>query len=297
MTGDELVAMVQDPEIRQRLKDALGVPDFSIVRALEDLAAAQARTDASVKELAAAQARTEASVRDLAAGQQELAAAQARTEASVKELAAGQQELSAAQARTEASVKELAAGQQELAAAQARTDASVKELAAAQARTDASVKELAAAQARTDASVKELAAAQARTDASVTDLRQAVGALSDNVGFGLEELAAIVLPAQLERDERTILTGSLQRKFVSTAAGEVEMDLWAPGERDGSVLTVVGEVKSRIYAADVKKFADRADRVAAAGETDLLPIMLGFVVHPSAKEVAATLGVRVIATR
>jgi outer membrane murein-binding lipoprotein Lpp len=248
MTGPELLQLLQDPELRQGVKAALGLPTDSVAE--------------SLRELAAAQARTEASLRELAAEVKGLAAAQARTEARVEELAA-------AQARTEARLEELAA--------------EVKGLAA-------EVKGLAA-------EVKGLAAGQRELAAGQKQLRTAVGALSDNVGFGLEQLAAIVLPAQLERDERTILTTEFERRLVSTAAGEEEVDLWAQGERDGAAVQVVGEVKSRVYATDVKRFVQKAERVQATLEAPVLRLMFGFVVHPSAREVAEHLGVRVVASR
>jgi chromosome segregation ATPase len=283
MTGPELLQLLQDPELRQSVRAALGLPTDSVAESLRQLAAAQARTEARVQELAAAQARTEARV-------QELAAAQARTEARLEELAGAQartearlEELAGAQARTEGSLKELAAEVKGLAAAQARTEASLKELAA-------EVKGLAAGQRELAVGQKELAAGQ-------KELRTAVGALSDNVGFGLEQLAAIVLPAQLERDERTILTTEFERRLVSTAAGEEEVDLWAQGERDGAAVQVVGEVKSRVYATDVKRFVQKAERVQATLEAPVLRLMFGFVVHPSAREVAEHLGVRVVASR
>jgi hypothetical protein len=262
MTGPELLQLLQDPELRQGVKAALGLPTDSVAE--------------SLRELAAAQARTEASLRELAAEVKGLAAAQARTEARVEELAA-------AQARTEARVEELAA-------AQARTEARLEELAAEVKGLAAEVKGLAA-------EVKGLAAGQRELAAGQKQLRTAVGALSDNVGFGLEELGAIVLPAQLERDERTILTTGFERRIVTTAAGEEEVDLWAQGERDGAAVQVVGEVKSRIYAADVKRFVQKAERVQATLEAPVLRLMFGFVVHPAARELAEQLGVRVVASR
>jgi hypothetical protein len=247
MTGSEMIVALQDPAVRDGVQRALGLPTEPVAIALRELAAAQARTDATVKELAAAQARTDATVK-------ELAAAQARTDATVKELAA-----------------------------------EVKELAAAQARTDATVKELAA-------EVKELAAAQARTDRSVADLRKEVGKLSDNVGFGLEELAALVLPGALERDDG-VQAGRFVRRFFQTEVGDEEVDLYAEASRQGSSVVVVGEVKSRIYAGDVQKFSAKLARLAPGLPAEPFAVMFGFVVHPAAQQMAQRLGVRVLASR
>jgi hypothetical protein len=176
-----------------------------------------------------------------------------------------------------------------LAAAQARTDASVKELAAAQARTDASVKELAGEVKALAREVKELAHEGKET-------RRAVGALSDNVGFGLEELAAIVLPGVLAL-EAGVRVGQFERRFVRTEQGEEEVDLWGAAERGGHAVVVAGEVKSRIYRGEVERFAKKAARLAATTGEPLVPVLFGFVVHPSAREAAASLGVHVVASR
>ncbi|MDY0003182.1 MAG: hypothetical protein RBU30_17920 [Polyangia bacterium] len=175
--------------------------------------------------------------------------------------------------------------------------AEVKELATAQARTDASVRELAAEVKELAADVKELAAAQARTDRNIDAMRREVGALSENVGFGLEELAAIVLPGVLLAEEGLRVTG-FRRRFVVTAQGEEELDLFAESERDGKPVLVLGEVKSRIYDKEVRQFLSKAARLEAAlGLERSVRVMFGFVVHPSATEVAKELGVRVVASR
>lgn len=180
----------------------------------------------------------------------------------------------------------------------------VTKLAEAQARTDASVRELAQAQARTDLAlaaladeVGALARAQARTEEALGALRREVGALSDNVGFGLEELAAIVLPGVLASEERVRVAGPFRRRFLLTASGEEEVDLYGDGERDGEPVVVVGEVKARIYEAEVKRFAAKMGRLAAGLPAKPVPVLFGFVVHPSAHRAAAELGVRVVASR
>lgn len=201
--------------------------------------------------------------------------------------------------------------------AQARTDIAIEKLAAAQERTDAAVKELAVEVKELSAEVKALsvevtglAAAQGRTDAAVKELavevkglarigietRKAVGALSDNVGFSLEELAAIVLPAVLEREAGVHVAG-FERRFVRTDEGEEELDLFADGTRPSGHVFVVGEVKSRIYRGEVERFSNKALRVAKQLTDPIVAVMFGFVVHPSAHEAAKRLDVRLVASR
>jgi hypothetical protein len=192
---------------------------------------------------------------------------------------------------------------QGLGAAQARTDAAVKELAAAQRETDAAVKELglevkalAAAQRETDVMLKELLAAQQNLTKSVHSLRTEVGALADNVGLGLEELAAEVLPDILAR-RAGITVARFERRFVVTDSGEEEVDLFAEGEKAGVAVSVIGEAKSRIYAGDVQKFDAKAGRIAAIMRAEPIRVMLGFMIHPKAREMAERLGIHVVAMR
>jgi hypothetical protein len=129
------------------------------------------------------------------------------------------------------------------------------------------------------------------------ELRREVGALAHNVGFGLEELGGIVLPGVLDRDHGVLVTGAFERAFVRTSAGEEELDLVAAGEKDGKPVRVVVESKSRAYEADVRSFAARAKRVSEAlGET-VVPVLFGFVIHPTAAALAPELGVIAVASR
>ena len=75
----------------------------------------------------------------------------------------------------------------------------VKELAEAQKETGQRVNELAEAQKETDKSLQELALAQARTENELRYLARQVGVISDTLGFGLEDIAKVVLPGYLER--------------------------------------------------------------------------------------------------
>jgi hypothetical protein len=94
---------------------------------VEELAAAQARTEERVEQLAVAQARTEERV-------EELAAAQARTEERMGRLEEAVANLAAAQARTEERMGRLEEAVANLAAAQARTEKAVAALAEEQGR-------------------------------------------------------------------------------------------------------------------------------------------------------------------
>jgi len=189
--------------------------------------------------------------------------------------------LEEAQARTEEQMRQLAA-------AQVRTEARMEEVAAAQAR-------MAAAQERTEARMEVLAAAQERTELAVQSLAQQVGRLADTIGFTLEELAREVTPAYLAH-HHNIHTLQLDRSFIVVDGQELEFDLYGHGQRNGERVTVVGEVRSRIYGRDVEEAVRRTTRLASQLSGTLVTVLFGFVIHPLARVAAQRLGAIVISS-
>ena len=196
---------------------------------------------------------------------------------------------------------------EKLAQAQARTDASLKELAQAQARTDASLKELAQAQARTEERVggleramEKLAQAQTRTESSLRELAQQVGRLSENIGFGLEDVARVVLPGYLAYRHNLQLEGEpgeeLRRVFFEVDGGEVEINLYGEGRRDGQRAVVLGESKSRIYGREVRDFAEVLAQVEPLVEGEVVRVMFGFYINPTALREAREKGILLVAS-
>jgi hypothetical protein len=176
-----------------------------------------------------------------------------------------------------------------------RLEAVLSHLAEAQARTEESLRQLAAAQARTEARLEELAAAQARTDLSVQALAQQVGRLADTIGFTLEDLAREVTPAYLAQ-HYNIHVPQLDRHFIRLDGQELELDLYGNGQRDGERITVVGEVRSRIYGRDVEDAVRRTVQLAPQLAGTPMTVLFGFVIHPSARETAQRLGAVVISS-
>jgi hypothetical protein len=172
--------------------------------------------------------------------------------------------------------------------AQTRTEEQMRQLTAAQARTEARMEELAAAQAR-------MAAAQERTELAVQSLAQQVGRLADTIGFTLEELAREVTPAYLAQ-HYNIHTLQLDRSFIVVDGQELEFDLYGHGQRNGERVTVVGEVRSRIYGRDVEEAVRRTTRLAPQLSGTPVTVLFGFVIHPLARVAAQQLGAIVISS-
>ena len=200
---------------------------------------------------------------------QELTQAQARTEQRVGELAQ-------AQARTEQRMSGLERAMQELAQAQARTEQRVGGLGQA-------MQELAQAQARTEQQIEKLVEAQ-------ENLARQVGGLSDSIGYGLEDIAKVVLPGYLYRHFGIVLEGvlgeELNRHFFHIDGTDVEINLYGEGKRDGQRVVVLGEAKSRIYSSQVEKFAHDLAVIDHVLKGEVVRVMFGYFLHPSA-EIAA----------
>jgi hypothetical protein len=75
----------------------------------------------------------------------------------------------------------------------------------------------------------------------------------------------------------------------------VEVNLYGEGTLKGEKVVVVGEAKSRLYGPDVERFYRRvyapvSKQVAARA----VGVLIGYLVHPSAKKKAEELGLYIL---
>ncbi|MEW6103845.1 MAG: hypothetical protein AB1630_08560 [bacterium] len=189
-------------------------------------------------------------------------------------------------------VKELGIKVSDLAEAQKRTETKVEELAEAQKRTETKVEELAEAQKRTETKVEELAEAQKRTETKVEKLVEAqkntwteVKKLSDSIGFGLEDVARVVLPGYLKR-HLNIDIDEFERRFLFVGKREVEINLYGEGRQNENEVIILGESKGRIYKREIKRFVKDIKSLEKALQKPYIKLMFGFFIHPSAQEIA-----------
>ena len=140
---------------------------------------------------------------------------------------------------------------------------------------------------------QELAEAQGRTEIQMQNLARSVGKLSDNIGFGLEDIARVVLPGYLER-HLGIQVKEFSRKFFSVNGDEVEINLYAAGKKSGKRVTVLGECKSRIYRREVRSFFRHVEKVRGQFKGDIQLVMFGYWIHPSASVLAKEKDVHLI---
>ena len=291
---------------------------------LNALAEAQKRTEEELKILAEAQRRTEERLNTLAEAQKRteeelkaLAEAQRMTEVRLNALAEAQKrteerlnELAEAQKRTEERVKALAEAQYRteerlsaLAEAQKRTEERLDALAEAQKMTEERLTALAEAQKRTEERLSALAEAQRRTEEAIIKLtisldalRVEVSRLGETIGFGLEDIARVVLPGWIYA-RLGIRVGDLRREFIEVDGREVEVNLYGEGELKGEKIIIVGEVKSRIYGSDVKEFYDNIYvPIARMAGAKVIGILFGYLIHPSARKISEELGLHVVAS-
>jgi len=290
---DFIRLLEKDEEFRYAVAGYIGLADIS--KSLARLAEAQARTEErvtrleeAVQRLAEAQARTEERVTRLEEAVARLAEAQARTEErvtrleeAVARLETAVEKLAEAQARTEERVTRLEEAVAKLAEAQARTEERVT-------RLEEAVTRLADAQARTEERVT-------RVEVSLRELAQQVGKLSDTIGFGLEDIARVVLPGWLSRHEG-VEVEELTRTFFEVDGEVVEINLYGVGVMGGEKVVVLGEARSRIYEHDVKEFDGIAEKARKVIPHRVYKLLFGYWIHPTAQKEAVNRGLTLIAS-
>lgn len=63
---------------------------------------------------------------------------------------------------------------------------------------------------------------------------------------------------------------------------EIEVNLYAEGERRGKPLVVIGECKSRIYGREVESFYSSIKTLIKTLDKEPILVLFGFLIHPSA---------------
>jgi predicted nuclease with TOPRIM domain len=128
----------------------------------------------------------------------------------------------------------------------------------------------------------------------VDSLAKEVGSLSSTIGFGLEDIAKVVVPGWLYRHEG--IEVELERKIIYVDGEEIDLNLYGEGVKNGKKIVVIGEAKHRIYGDDVKKFHRNSEKARKVIKGEIYKLMFGFLIHPSAEKEAEKRGIRVIAS-
>lgn len=254
--------------LREELADSVRREDFNELKAVvQELVEAQKRTEERVEELTEAQKRTEQRVDALAVRMEELAEAQKRTEQRVDTLAVRMEELAVAQAKTEERMSRLELRMEELVEAQKRTEDQIKQLAAAQERTEITVGML---------------------NASLEDTRKMVAGLSDSVGYGLEDRAIRNLAPLLEERYGFRVQGKLCRKFLPYMGGSEEVNIFGIAEREGTVVTLLGEAKAHLSVKHIDRFLRQIERLKSLGAVtgEVFPFMVSYSIRPEVESYA-----------
>jgi exonuclease VII small subunit len=171
----------------------------------------------------------------------------------------------------------------------------VQKLVEGQDSLDRAVQKLAERHDSLEHAVEKLAEAQARTEGALQELSRHVGRLSDTIGFGLEDIARVVVPGWLYRHEGIELE-NLTRKFIKVNNEELEINLYGEGNRGGAKIIILGEARSRIYSSDVEGFDELAEKVKRTVPNNVYKLMFGYYVHPSAEQEAKKRGITLIAS-
>ncbi len=171
----------------------------------------------------------------------------------------------------------------------------VDRLAEAQAKSEERLTRLERAVEENSKAISQLREAVNRLVAAIGDLRVQVGRLSEVIGFSLEDIAKTLVPYWLKEVHGVTLKGDLRREFLKIDGREVEVNLYATGFREGRVVDVVGETKSRIYGGDVLKFYREVVEPLRKMGREVVAFMVGFAIHPSARKEAEEREILVVA--
>ncbi|MGC9087861.1 MAG: hypothetical protein ACP5IF_04495 [Conexivisphaera sp.] len=172
----------------------------------------------------------------------------------------------------------------------------VEQLAEAQRRTEERLDQLAQR-------VEQLAEAQRRTEERLDKLAEAVGVLNksvsslgETIGFGLEDIARVVLPGWLHR-HLGVEMGELERRFLRIGGREYEVNLYGEGSIGGRRVVIIAEAKSRIHASDVERFNELLSGARESMDgAKVIGVVFGYVIYPDAKERADRLGIHAVAS-
>ncbi len=164
-------------------------------------------------------------------------------------------------------------------------------------KLSAAVRDLAEAQRRTEERLDKLAETVDHLAKAVDNLRVELGSLSETIGFGLEDIAKVVLPGWLYRHLGVEV--ELERRFLYLGDREIEVDLYGEYMEKESKVIIVGEAKSRIYGRDVEKFYNEIYRPIAdhfRNKAKVIGVLFGYLIHPSAQRMAQKLGLYTVAS-
>ena len=197
--------------------------------------------------------------------------------------------LAQAQAKTEKTMGRLEEAVERLAQAQAKTEERMGRLEERVGGLEEAMERLAQAQAKTEKAMERLTQAQ-------TEMRKEIGGLGATIGFGLEDIGRVVLPGYLER-HYNIYVDELTRKFFRVnKKTQIEINLYGEGKKNGKEIVILGETKSRIYEGEVKKFLRQISEIAPQIKCEVLKVMFGYLIHPTAMELAKKEGVILVAS-
>ncbi|MBI3271384.1 MAG: hypothetical protein HYZ53_20505 [Planctomycetes bacterium] len=277
--------------------DTLAYIDNAIDRRLTEVRVQRSEFDALVT-----------TVRELANAVSELQVAVANLEKRMEEGFArvweAIQALSEAQRRTEErlenglkamqeAIVRLEKGQEKMQATIEKMQATIEAMQAAIERLDRGYEANQQTIARLDRGYEELRQVVLRLDRGQDALRKEVGALSENFGWGLEEMGRAVIAHYLLH-EHGIRVEGLDNTHFAVDGEEVEIDLFGRGRKDVEEVAVLAEVKARFYPRELAAFERNTERIMAGLGCRAIRILFGMRLHPEVKRRAKEAGIVLI---
>ena len=245
----------------------------------------------SIKSVVLLQRENEKAISELRIIVADLIEAQKRNEEFIGELRSAVSDLMEAQRRNEERFTKLEQSIAELIEAQKRNEERF-------GRLEQAVAELIEAQRRNEErfarleervlNLEEVVAGLIKTVQELTEqvrilaidqdrINKQLGGLSNTIGYMLENESYKHLPALLERDFGIKVKTRLKRGYVADKEGnKIEVNIFGEAEKNGKIITIIGECKSQLSKNDVDNFIRKKLSRLEGVYPDIFPVM---VVH------------------
>ena len=258
---------------------------------LRELTQAVATLGRHVQELTEAHKRAEGRITALEQAVQELTEAHQRAEARMTRLEENV-------ARLEQSIARLEQAVQELTEAHKRAEARMTRMEERMDRMEATIQSLIEAQRETEAMLQRLIEALERTrqelERKIEMVHERTEALSDTVGYTLEDRALWDLPRVLRERFDIEVEGELWRGYVTVRDRVRQVNIMGYGRRNGERMLIIGEAKTRPSKREIERLVKLAQALSEQQQLPAFMLMVAYDFPPDIQEFLEEQGVHLI---
>ncbi len=208
------------------------------------------------------------------------------------------QELTEAHKRAEGRITALEQAVQELTEAHKRAEARMTRMEERMDRMEATIQSLIEAQRETEAMLQRLIEALERTrqelERKIEMVHERTEALSDTVGYTLEDRALWDLPRVLRERFDIEVEGELWRGYVTVRDRVRQVNIMGYGRRNGERMLIIGEAKTRPSKREIERLVKLAQALSEQQRLPAFMLMVAYDFPPDIQEFLEEQGVHLI---